>query len=111
MLELTPEQIALLERLSAQGFQVVAYPLYPSTVGVRKGNCAALLRPTEGGRLRLYGEPSYLVEGNLTVRVTRAGRQWFVWKKKQVEATPEGMGELERFAEELGRALGSVTED
>jgi hypothetical protein len=111
VLELTPEQVALLERLAAQGFQVVSYPLYAHTVGVRKGNCAALLGPAETGGLRVFGEPSFLVEGNLAVRVARAGRQWFVWKKKQVEATPERMGELEHFVKKLARALGTVTED
>lgn len=105
MLELTPEQVALLERLTTQGFQVVSFPLYASAVGVRKGNCAALLGPDEGGGLRLFGEPNYLVEGNLAVRVTRGGRQWFVWKKKQLEVTPERLAELEHFAKELARAL------
>lgn len=111
MLKLTPEQVALLERLAAQGFQVVSYPLYANTVGVQKGNCTALLGPAESGGFRLFGEPSYLVEGNLAVRVARAGRQWFVWKKKQVEATPERMRELEHFAKELARALGTFTQD
>jgi hypothetical protein len=107
LVELTPEQLALLERLAAQSFQVVSFPLYPGAVGVRKGNCAALLGPDEGRGLRLFGEPSYLLEGNFTVRVTRGGRPWFVWKKKEVEATPERMAELESFAEELVRTLGA----
>lgn len=111
VLELTPEQLALLEQLAARGFQVVSFPLYASAVGVRKGNCVALLRPAEGGRLRLFGEPSYLLEGNLTVRVTRGGRRWFVWKKKQLEATPERMAELERFTSELAHLLEAGAQD
>ncbi len=111
MVELTPEQVALLERLVAQGFQVVAFPLYASAVGVRKGNCAALLGPAEGGLLGLFGEPSYLLEGNLSVRVNRDGRQWFVWKKKHLEVTPERQAELERFAEGLARALAARTHE
>ncbi len=111
MLELTPEQLSLLERLGGQGFQVVAYPLYANTVGVKKGNCAALLGPAEGGGFRVFGEPSYLVEGNFAVRCTRGGRHWFVWKKKQVEATPQRLGELEHFAKELARALGPAMQD
>jgi len=105
VLELTPEHVVLLERLTARGFQVVSYPLYASAIGVRKGNCAALLRPVEGGRLQLFGKPSYLLEGNLTVRVARGGREWFVWKKKQIEVTPERMAELERFRSELAPLL------
>ena len=109
MVELTPEQVALLEQLVAQGFQVVAFPLYASAVGVQKGNCAALLAPAEGGLLCLLGEPSYLLEGNLSVRVNRGRRQWFVWKKKQLEVTPERQTELECFAEGLARALAART--
>lgn len=105
MLELTPQQIALLERLRAQGFLLIAFPLYANAIGVRKGNCAALLVPTEGRGLRLFGKPSYLVNGNLSVRVTRGGRQWFVWKKQQMEVTPERQAELQRFTEELTASL------
>ena len=105
MLELTPEQVALLERFAARGFQVVSFPLYASAIGVRKGNCAALFRPAKGGALELLGQPSYLLEGNLTVRTTRGGRRWFVWKKKQLEVTPERIAELRRFAEELAGLL------
>ncbi len=105
MLELTPQQIALLERLRGKGFLFVAFSLYANAIGVRKSNCAALLVPFEGSGLRLFGEPSYLVNGNLSVRVTRGGRQWFVWKKQQIEVTPERQAELQRFAEELTAAL------
>ncbi len=35
MLELTPQQVAALERLAAQGFQVLAFPLYANAVGIR----------------------------------------------------------------------------
>lgn len=104
-MELTPSQTAVLERLVARGFQLVAFPVYASAVGLRKGNCAALLQPAEGGALKLLGEPCYLVEGNLSVRVHRGGKQWFVWKKKQLEVTPDRWAELEGFSEELRELL------
>ncbi|MBI3671103.1 MAG: hypothetical protein HY237_15150 [Acidobacteria bacterium] len=105
MLEMTPQQIALLERLAAHGFEIVVFPLYSSAVGVRKGNCAALLQPVAGGAMKLFAEPCYLVGGNLSVRVRQGGKQWFVWKKKQLEATPERQAELDRFAAELSAML------
>lgn len=101
MLELTPQQIAVLERLVEKGFRPTAFPLYASHIGVRKENCAALLAPVDGGGMRVFGEPCYLLSGNLTVRVRRAGREWFVWKKTELEVTPERLAELTRFAEEL----------
>ncbi len=104
MLELTGEQMAALERLAGAGFEIVAFPMYASAVGVRRGECAALLERVEGG-LRLVGEACWMVEGNLSVRVRRAGKEWFVWKKKQVEATAGRVGEVSRFQQEVETAL------
>jgi len=103
--ELTDAQLAVLERLRARGFSFVAFPLYASKIGVRKGNCAALLDPVGGGGLRLFGDPCYLVGGNLSVQVTQGDDKAFVWKKDRLPATPERLEELGRFAEELNDLL------
>ena len=104
-LELTPPQVALLERLAARGFHPFVSPLHANAIGVRKGSCAALLGPVAGGGLGLFGEACYMVEGNLSVRVTRGDKQRFVWKNTQIEATPERLAELQQFSEELGNLL------
>jgi hypothetical protein len=105
MNELSPQQIAILERIITHGFHVVAFPLYANAVGIRSGNYAALLDPIPGGGFRLYGEPCMLLDGNLTVRVTDKGRLWFVWKKQRIEATSERLSALEGFIAELKRLL------
>jgi hypothetical protein len=107
-MELTPQQIAVLERLRGRSFQIVAFPMYASHVGVRKRNCAALLTPVEPGGFTLYGAPSYLIDGNFSVRVTSDGRDWLVWKKKKIEATPARLSELDAFTAELSEALLST---
>ena len=101
MNEFTALQIAILERLIAKEFILVAFPLYANAVGVRKGSCAALLDPIANGGFRVFGEPCVLLEGNLTVRITEKGKAWFVWKKQRLEATAERMSELESFVAEL----------
>jgi hypothetical protein len=101
MNELSPLQIAILERIITHGFHVVAFPLYANAVGIRSGNCAALLDPIVGGGFRVYGEPCVLLDGNLSVRVRDKDRLWFVWKKQRLEATPERLSELDRFVVEL----------
>ena len=105
MSELTPQQIAILERLVANGFTPVAFSLYANAVGIRKGGCAALVEPISGGGFRLFGDPCVLLDGNLTVRVTHEGQSWFVWKKQRLEATPERLAELDRFVSELNLQL------
>jgi hypothetical protein len=101
MTDLSPNQIGILERLVSKGFSVVAFPLYANAVGVRKGSCAALLDPIANGGFRVFGEPCFLLEGNLTVRIAEKGKTWFVWKKQRLEATAERVSELERFVAEL----------
>lgn len=105
MLELTPQQVRVVEKLVEHGFQVVAFPLYASRVGVCKGECAALLEPVPGGGMRVLGEAFFLVAGNPSVRVKRGGRQVFVWKKEEVPVTPERERALAEFALELSAHL------
>ena len=85
----------------AHGFTLVAFPLYAGAIGVRRSGFAALLVPVAENGLRVLGEPCYLLDGQLAVRVCRDGRQWFVWKSRSAEATPDLLGQLSRFSEEL----------
>ena len=101
MNEFSPQQTAILERLVAKEFNLVAFPLYANAVGVRKGSCAALLDPVANGGFRLFGEPCVLLDGNLTVRITEKGKTWFVWKKQRLEATAERLSELANFVAQL----------
>jgi hypothetical protein len=107
LLELTPLHTATVERLVAQGFTPAAFPLYANAIAIRRGPFAALLVPLPAGRLRILSDPSYLIEGNLSVRVRRDDRQWFVWKEKSVEATPDLLAQLTRFSEELSNLLAT----
>jgi len=107
MNELSPQQVAILERLVSHGFVPVAFPLYANVVGLRKGSCAALLEPVARAGFRLFGEPCVLLEGNLTVRIKENGKSWFVWKKLRLEATPERMEELNQVVAELKLHLES----
>jgi hypothetical protein len=105
MLELSEQQIAVLERLRDRGFALVAFPLYASCIGVRRGECAALLAPVPGGRMRLFGDAFVLINGNPAVRVLRGGRDAFVWKGSEVPATPERNAGLVAFTQALTECL------
>jgi hypothetical protein len=108
-MDLTPQQISILGRLHAGGFEIVAFPMYANYVGVRKGNCAALLAPVAADRFQLHGQPAYLIAGNFSVRVTREGRGLFVWKKEKLEVTAARLTELENFTAQLSQALMPLT--
>jgi len=95
----------IIERLFAAGFRPIAIPPYESALCIRKGDCAAVLAAVPSGGIRLLAPPSYLVEGNLSVKLRRDSGEVFVWKKKEVEATPEKLRELEAFRRELTEIL------
>jgi hypothetical protein len=95
----------ILEQLFAADFRPIAIPLYESALCVRRGECAAILAPIPNGGLRVLAPPSYLVDGNLSVRLKRGAGEVFVWKKTELAATRERLEELELFRRELTRIL------
>jgi hypothetical protein len=105
MVELTPQQMQVLERLFAAGFIPIAIPPYESALCVRRRECAAVLSPIANGGLQLLAPPSYLVDGKLSVRLTRKTGEVFVWKKTELPATPDRLEELELFRSELAEIL------
>jgi hypothetical protein len=105
MVELSPHQMQVIERLFTAGFRPIAIPPYESALCVKKGECVAVLAPVPNGGLKLLAPPSYLVSGNLSVKLKRADVEVFVWKKQELAATPERLGALESFRQELTEVL------
>ena len=95
----------MIQRLLEAGFRPIAIRPYESALCMRKGECAAVLAPIPNGGLKLLAPPSYLVEGNFSVKLKHAEREVFVWKKTEVQATPERLRELETFRTELAGIL------
>jgi len=83
MVELSPQQMQVAERLFCGGFRPIAIPPYESALCLRKGNCAALLAPVPNAGLKLLAPPSFLVEGNLSVKLKRGPGEVFVWKNRK----------------------------
>jgi hypothetical protein len=101
MLELTSLQTQILERLFAAGFRPIAIPPYENALCVHRGECAAVLSPVKNGGLRLLSPATVMVDSNLGVRLKKPGGDVFVWKKKEVPATPERLKELDDFRTDL----------
>jgi hypothetical protein len=108
VLELSPQHIAQLERIGAAGFAIVAFPLYAQAVGIRRGEFAALLKPEPGGRFSFFGEAFALIDSNPGVRMQRAGQDVFVWKKKELPATPGRLAALAEFRRDLEISLAAA---
>src|ERR1700719_4867546 len=105
MPELTPQQMKIFKRLFAAGFRPISIPPYESALCVRRGECAALLAPVANAGLRLLAAPTYIVDGNLSVKLKRGNGEVFVWKKAEIAATPERLKQLEEFRRDLTAIL------
>ena len=98
-----------MERLGEAGFRPMAIPPYENALCMRKGECIAALAPDPNAGLKLLAPPSYMVNGNFSVKLKRGNGEVFVWKKREVEATPERVRELESFKKELQEILETPT--
>jgi hypothetical protein len=96
-----------LQKLYLAGFELQTFERFPTTVGVLRDGCVALLRATPQG-LELVGTPGWRMGEVMGVLVEREGRQVFLAKSETVEATPEKVEALKRFREDLDRVLSSV---
>jgi hypothetical protein len=105
MVELSPQQMQVMKRLIEAGFEPIAIPPYESALCVRKGECAAVLAPATNGGLKLLAPPSYLVDGNFSVKLKRGESEVFVWKKSELKATAERLSALEKFRAEITEIL------
>jgi len=99
----------ILEELVAAGFRPVAIPPYESALCLRRGDCAVVLSQEPAGGLRMLAPPSYIIDGNLSVKLKRAKNEVFVWKKTEVEVTPERSKELAAFRDDLSRILQNAS--
>src|ERR1700724_2589382 len=109
MPELSPRRMKIFERLFAAGFRPITIPPYESALCVRRGECAALLSPVANAGLRLLASPTYIVDGNLSVRLKRGDGEVFVWKKKEIAASPDRLEEVETFRRDLTAILEEAT--
>jgi hypothetical protein len=105
MLELTPLQMQVLERLFTAGFRPIAIPPYESALCMHREACAVVLAPVDNGGLRVLAPASYLIDGHFAVKLKRNRGAVFVWKQTELEATPERLAELDQFRADLNEIL------
>jgi hypothetical protein len=84
MLELTPRQMQVMERLFTAGFRSIAIPPYESALCMHREACVVVLAPVDNGGLRILAPPSYLIDGHFAVKLKRSGGDVFVWKQTEL---------------------------
>jgi hypothetical protein len=105
MLEFTPQQVKVLERLVAAGFRPIAIPRYESALCMRRESYAVVLAPVANGGFKILAPPSILIDGNFAVRLPRPTGDVFVWKRSEMPATAQRLADLDDFRRELREIL------
>jgi hypothetical protein len=101
---LTPAQIAVLERFLRAGFRFVTIERYARYLGVEKNGFITLLDAT-GGKLTVFSQVGYRMGEGIGMLVERGVGKAFVWKEQAVDATPEMFASYDQFKLELGELL------
>jgi hypothetical protein len=99
-----PNPAEQLQKLYLAGFELETFDRFPKAVGVVRDNCIALLVPGPQG-LQVLGNVGWRMGQSLGPLVERGGRKLFVHKQEIVEATPQRIATLERFAGDLRAIL------
>ena len=102
-----PDPATQLQQLYLAGFEFQTFERFPTSVGVLRESCIALLRATPEG-LQMVGIPGWRMGEVMGVLVEKDGRAVFQAKAETIEATPERLEALARFREDLNRVLSSV---
>lgn len=102
--ELSPEQIATLQRLLKAGFEFVQLEHVQRYLPVQKNGFVALLDPA-GAKLGIFGQIGYRMGEGVGMLIESRGSKSFVWKKQSVAATPALLETYSAFRKELEELL------
>ena len=86
--QLTPSQVAKLERLVRAGFKFVTFERFARYPAAEKNGFVALL-DTAAGRIKIFGQVGYHLGEGIGVLIELGAGKFFVWKEQTVAATPE----------------------
>ncbi|HUI43694.1 MAG TPA: hypothetical protein VL523_17165 [Terriglobia bacterium] len=106
-MDLTPSQIARLEKLLQAGFRLVQLERFERHFGVERGGFVALVDP-EGGELKPFGQTGYRLGDGIGMLVERRAGKAFVWRDQAIDATPELLETYERFRADMETLFGDV---
>ena len=99
-MDMTPAQVAALERFLKAGFKFVTLEHVERYLAVEKEGFVALLDPSDS-RLNLFGQVGYRMERGIGMLIERGAGKAFVWKSQSVPATPQLVAAYERCKAEV----------
>jgi hypothetical protein len=103
-LDLTPSQIARLEKLLQAGFRFITLERFGRYFGIERDGFAVLIDAADG-RLRTFGQTGCLIGDGIGMLVEPEAEKAFVWHGESVPATPPMLAAYERFRTDIENLL------
>lgn len=93
--------------LRDHGFELLEAPGAQHRVFMKKYNGSAAIERTDGGGVKIFVYPGYLIGGEIAKLINRGYQQFFMTTKTEVPATADQLKALHQFTEELKEAIGA----
>jgi hypothetical protein len=94
----------ILEALYVAGFELQTFERFPRAIGIVRGECIALLVPSDTG-LQMLGSPGWRIGEQIGVLTTVNGRRVFQAKNETVDATDDRLELLKQFEIDLRQEM------
>jgi hypothetical protein len=94
----------ILQALYVAGFELQTFERFPRAIGIVRGECIALLVPSNAG-LQMLGSPGWKIGEQIGVLTTVNGRRVFQAKHETVDATDDRLELLKQFEIDLRQGM------
>jgi hypothetical protein len=91
--------------LRDHGFDLIEAPATQSRIFLKKYTCSAAIQKTDGGGVKIFAYPGYLVGSEIAKLVNKGYQQFLKTTKTEVPATADHLKALHQFSEEMKEAL------
>ena len=91
--------------LRDHGFDLIEAPATQSRIFLKKYGCSAAIQKTDGGGVKIFAYPGYLIGSEISKLVNRGYQQFLKTAKTEVPATADHLKALHQFSEEMKEAL------
>jgi hypothetical protein len=91
--------------LRDHGFDLIEAPGTQSRVFLKKFNCSAAIQKTDGGGVKIFAYPGYLIGSEISKLVNKGYQQFLKTTKTELPATADHLKALHQFSEEMKEAL------
>lgn len=95
--------------LRDQGFDLLEAPGTSNRLFLKKYNCSAAIEKTDGGGVKIFAYPGYLVGGEISKLIDKGYQKFLKTTKLELAATADHLSAMHRFTEELKESMGATS--